>query len=65
MASSFLYMALTKKFLLKKLIKHETQLSVYAATKKANESMAHSYSNIWNLPITMLRFFTVYGPLQT
>ena len=42
--------------------KTETQLSIYAATKKANESMAHSYSNIWKIPITMLRFFTVYGP---
>ena len=42
--------------------KAQTQLSVYAATKKATESIAHSYSNIWKLPITMLRFFTVYGP---
>ncbi len=37
-------------------------LSIYAATKKANELMAHSYSNIHNLPVTGLRFFTVYGP---
>ena len=42
--------------------KAQTQLSVYAATKKATESIAHSYSNIWRLPITILRFFTVYGP---
>lgn len=42
--------------------KTETQLSLYAATKKSNESMAHAYSNIWKIPITMLRFFTVYGP---
>jgi len=42
--------------------KTQTQLSVYAATKKSTESIAHSYSNIWGLPITMLRFFTVYGP---
>ena len=42
--------------------KAQTQLSIYAATKKATESIAHSYSNIWKLPITMLRFFTVYGP---
>ena len=42
--------------------KTDTQLSVYAATKKSTESIAHSYSNIWKLPITMLRFFTVYGP---
>jgi len=40
----------------------KTQLSIYAATKKATESIAHSYSNLWELPITMLRFFTVYGP---
>ena len=42
--------------------KTQTQLSVYAAKKKSTESIAHSYSNIWKLPITMLRFFTVYGP---
>ena len=35
--------------------------SFYAATKKCNEIMAYSYSEIYNLPITMLRFFTVYG----
>jgi len=46
----------------KEIDKTETQLSIYAATKKANESMAHAYSNIWKIPITMLRFFTVYGP---
>ena len=37
-------------------------MSIYAATKKSTESIAHSYSNIWKIPITMLRFFTVYGP---
>ena len=37
-------------------------LSFYAATKKSNEVMAHSYSNIYNLPCTGVRFFTVYGP---
>lgn len=40
----------------------EHPLSLYAATKKANELMAHSYSNIYALPTTGLRFFTVYGP---
>lgn len=40
----------------------ETQLSIYATTKKANENMGHSYAHLWNLPTTMLRFFTVYGP---
>ena len=42
--------------------KTETQMSFYAATKKANENMAHAYAHIHNLPITMFRFFTVYGP---
>jgi UDP-glucuronate 4-epimerase len=37
-------------------------VSLYAATKKANELMAHSYSHLYDLPITGLRFFTVYGP---
>jgi len=37
-------------------------LSLYAATKKANELMAHAYSNLYQLPTTGLRFFTVYGP---
>ena len=37
-------------------------LSLYAATKKANELMAHTYSHLYNLPSTGLRFFTVYGP---
>jgi UDP-glucuronate 4-epimerase len=42
--------------------KADTQLTFYAATKKANESMAHSYAHLWNIPTTMFRFFTVYGP---
>jgi len=37
-------------------------LSLYAASKKANELMAHTYSNLYDLPTTGLRFFTVYGP---
>ncbi|MCA9052658.1 MAG: NAD-dependent epimerase/dehydratase family protein, partial [Planctomycetaceae bacterium] len=37
-------------------------ISLYAATKKANEMMAHSYSHLYSLPTTGLRFFTVYGP---
>lgn len=36
--------------------------SIYAATKKTNELMAHSYSHLFNFPVTGLRFFTVYGP---
>ena len=42
--------------------KTETPLTFYAATKKANEVMAHSYAHIYGLPVTMFRFFTVYGP---
>ena len=38
-------------------------VSLYAATKKANELMAHSYSTLYNIPTTGLRFFTVYGPM--
>ena len=41
--------------------KADTQLTIYAATKKANESMAHAYAHLWVLPTTMFRFFTVYG----
>ena len=37
-------------------------LSLYAATKKANELMAHAYAHLYALPVTGLRFFTVYGP---
>ena len=60
-SSSSVYGA-NKKLPFKEIDKTETQLSIYAATKKSTESMAHSYSNIWKIPITMLRFFTVYGP---
>lgn len=42
--------------------KADTQLTIYAATKKASESMAHAWAHLWTLPITMFRFFTVYGP---
>tara|TARA_B100000035_G_scaffold315233_1_gene334616 strand:+ start:1245 stop:2252 length:1008 start_codon:yes stop_codon:yes gene_type:complete len=62
MASSSSVYGANKKIPFKENDKTETQLSIYAATKKANESMAHAYSNIWKIPITMLRFFTVYGP---
>lgn len=40
----------------------DTPVSLYAATKKANELMAHTYSHLYGLPTTGLRFFTVYGP---
>jgi UDP-glucuronate 4-epimerase len=42
--------------------KADTQLTIYAATKKATESMGHSWAHIYGIPITMFRFFTVYGP---
>ena len=42
--------------------KVDTQMSFYAATKKATEVMAHSYAHLYHLPITMFRFFTVYSP---
>lgn len=41
--------------------KADTQLTIYAATKKATESMAHAYAHLHDLPTTMFRFFTVYG----
>ncbi|CUH41972.1 NAD-dependent epimerase/dehydratase family protein [Ruegeria atlantica] len=41
--------------------KADTPLTIYSATKKANEAMGHSYAHLWNLPTTMFRFFTVYG----
>ena len=40
----------------------DTPISFYAATKKANEAMAHAYAHLYGLPCTGLRFFTVYGP---
>lgn len=42
--------------------KADTPLTIYAATKKATESMAHAHAHLWNVPTTMFRFFTVYGP---
>ncbi len=46
----------------KEIHKADTQLTIYSATKRANEAMGHSYAHLWNLPTTMFRFFTVYGP---
>lgn len=42
--------------------KADAQLTIYAATKKATESMGHAYAHLYDLPTTMFRFFTVYGP---
>ena len=46
----------------KETTKADHQMSFYAATKKSTENMAHSYAHLFDLPITMFRFFTVYGP---
>jgi UDP-glucuronate 4-epimerase len=60
-SSSSVYGA-NKKIPFQEIDKTDHQISFYAATKKSAESLAHSYSSLWGLPITMLRFFTVYGP---
>jgi len=60
-SSSSIYGA-NKKIPFQEIDKTDHQVSFYAATKKSAESMAHSFSNLWKIPITMLRFFTVYGP---
>ena len=52
----------SKKFPLSETNRTDKPLSFYAATKKSNEVMAHSYSYIYKLPCTGVRFFTVYGP---
>ncbi|MEQ1618926.1 MAG: NAD-dependent epimerase [Terricaulis sp.] len=60
-SSSSVYGAVTKMpFSVHQNVDHP--LSVYAASKKANELLAHSYSHLYRLPATGLRFFTVYGP---
>jgi len=60
-SSSSVYGLNTKQpFSTKNSVNHP--VSLYAATKKANELMAHSYSHLFDLPTTGLRFFTVYGP---
>ena len=43
-------------------VKADHQMSFYAATKKSTENMSHSYAHLFDLPITIFRFFTVYGP---
>ena len=60
-SSSSVYGA-NKKFPFQEIDKTDNQISFYAATKKSAESLAHSYSCLWKVPITILRFFTVYGP---
>ncbi len=60
-SSSSVYGA-NKKFPFQEIDKTDSQISFYAATKKSTENLVHSYSSLWKLPTTVLRFFTVYGP---
>lgn len=62
MASSSSVYGANKNLPFDELQKCDLPLSFYAATKKANENMAHAYSHLFSIPITMFRFFTVYGP---
>ena len=62
MASTSSAYGANKKMPYSETTKADYQMSFYAATKKSTENMAHSYSHLFNLPVTMFRFFTVYGP---
>jgi UDP-glucuronate 4-epimerase len=62
MASTSSIYGSNKNMPLQETQKCDTQMSFYAATKKSNEVMAHSYSHLYDIPTTMFRFFTVYGP---
>ena len=62
MASTSSVYGNNKNFPLCEKEKCDTPISFYAATKISNEAMGHSYSHLYNIPITMFRFFTVYGP---
>lgn len=61
-ASSSSVYGLTKEIPFNTEQKVDKPISLYAATKKSNELMAHTYSHLFNIPTTGLRFFTVYGP---
>ena len=61
-ASSSSVYGLNKKTPFEEIDRVDQPVSLYAATKRSNELIAHSYSNIYGLPCTGLRFFTVYGP---
>lgn len=61
-ASSSSVYGLNKKMPFAESDRVDSPISLYAASKKSNELMAHSYSHLFNLPTTGLRFFTVYGP---
>ena len=62
MASTSSVYGNTKDYPLDENQKCATPMSFYAATKLSNEAMGHSYSHLYDIPITMFRFFTVYGP---
>ena len=62
MASSSSVYGANKKLPYKENHRTDNPIQFYAATKKSNEIMAHSYSHLYGLPITCMRFFTVYGP---
>lgn len=61
-ASSSSVYGLNEKIPYSETDKADTPVSLYAATKKSNELMAHAYSKLYNIPTTGVRFFTVYGP---
>ncbi len=62
LASTSSAYGVNKKMPYKETDKSDFQISFYAATKKSTEIMAHSYAHLFNIPTTMFRFFTVYGP---
>lgn len=62
LASTSSVYGVNKKMPFRETDKADHQVSFYAATKKTTENLAHSYSHLFKLPITMFRFFTVYGP---
>ena len=62
MASTSCVYGTNKDMLFHENQKCDTPMSFYAATKKSNEAMPHSCSHLYDFPITMFRFFTVYGP---
>jgi UDP-glucuronate 4-epimerase len=62
LASSSSVYGNTKAFKLDEMLNTDSPISFYAATKKSNEVLAYSYSSIYKIPITALRFFTVFGP---
>ena len=61
-ASTSLAYGANKKMPYREIDKADHQMSFYAATKKSTENLAHSYSHLFGTKITMVRFFTVYGP---